>query len=213
MVNEETDNKFWIFKYLFIFTIVIGLLSLFLFGLYYIGYDYGLKPISDLSKVGLNATGQAQVQATAIANKYLSIAVYLDYLFLIFVIGAVYTSIQSAIIARRIGWFSFFGFYTMGIILFTVLMSYAIKLKDWIYDNFTANLVTTQLNAPIYTFVSENIFIILFVWFIVLTLLQFIDIKSLATKIFEKKQLEQDGQQDLSTSNINSMFNNGDQQQ
>jgi hypothetical protein len=212
MANNETDNKFWIFKYLFIFVIIIGLLSFFLFGLYFIGYEYALKPISDLSKLGLNATGQAQVQATSIANKYLSNAIYLDYLFLIFVIGAVYTSIQSAIIARRIGWFSFFGFYTIGIILFTVLMSYVIKLKDWIYDNFTANIVTTPINAPIYTFVSDNIFIIIFVWFIILILLQFIDIRILASKIFEKKQLEQEAQQDLSTTNVDSMFSGENQQ-
>jgi hypothetical protein len=213
-INEE-KNALWIFGVLFLSTVIIGLLSFLIFGLHYIGYEYAIKPISNLSNIGLNATGVAQTQATAHATQYLGIVVWYDYLFLLFFVGIVVTSIYTALMSRRIGMFSFFGMFTLGILLFSIVMSYAIQIKTWIISELTMKVLSVNINAPIFNFIVDNIYVIYLIWFCLIVLLSFIDIPTITAKLFQRQSEEQQtrGQQDLSTSNVDSMFNNGEQQQ
>jgi len=173
----------------FFFTIVL-LSGLFLFmgvGLHYISYDYGIEPVADLGQTLLNSTGNSTTGALSaietLKGDYVGNSSIFDWLFLIFMIALFIESCAAAIRTKRSGWLSFFGFVTVGNLLFGLMLYFSIQIRGWILNEIFYKIITESFTSTWIDYFINNTWQILFIWYLILLILSTINVDLILSKI------------------------------
>lgn len=208
-----------VFGFFFILMIVSGLLMFFTFGLHYLFYDYGVNTLGTIGKDLIGQYNASSEQITNINNteqSYLSLTQWYDILFLSIIVGLFIESTIAAVGARTQGFFSFFGYVTIGNIFLITIMSYAIQIRGWFLNEIMFRIILPVIDAPIMTFFFNNSIYIGVIWYLWLLAVNQIDIakiKNLANEVINKFSggrlgNDQDNDENLDMINDFSEFNN-----
>lgn len=193
-----------IFIFFFLWIFICGLLMFLSFGLHYIFFDYG---ISEAGTIGKNLISPYDPSAPAIAEieKYetgfLGLTNFYDILFLVMMLSLFIESTIAAVAQRQAGFFSFFGFITIGNVFLITILSYAIQVRGWFLSEVVYEVILVTIDAPIMTFFfnySMYIGILWYAWLIAVNQIDLPRLKALAQDTINKfggKEKEQIPQQ------------------
>jgi len=184
--NKKGNFGINLFGFFFVLTIVTGILLLFLIGLPTILYEYGIKQGittgQQLVDMGVS-NEQAQNNIIELGESYKLFYGYADYLFIFFMIGVLVQSLIAAVKSQRQGILSFFGYITLGNILLLFLIGYAVEITSWILNEIVYNIVLVNIDTGFINWFFEYNIIIVSIWFVVLLVLNMVDLQNIMNRI------------------------------
>ena len=186
MKNKKGSFGISLVGFFFALMVVTAILFFFLTALPVILHTYGIEQAVSINE-GLVTQGVSSVASqnsiNNLADDYKTIYLIADYMFMFFIISAFIQSIVSATRAKREGIFSFFGLITIGNVLLVFLLTLATKISDWILNEIVYNILLISFDTPFTNWFFEySIFVALF-WYTVLLVVNFIDFKSILSRI------------------------------
>ena len=111
-------------------------------------------------------------------TKYAAVnsALPIDLFFLVLIMSTFILTVLTAIQSRKSGVISFFGFLTVGSMIFLFVLTFVEQVRDWLMDNFYYNIFDlSSIATPIADYYLNNSVVISFLWFIVLILINQFD--------------------------------------
>ena len=162
-------------------TILLLLLLFSIIGFHQIGGEYIIDSFMDASDTMADS---GQLPAASNTTSYAIKATYdeikwpFDLYFLAFFILGFMTTIFSAYKTRKMGYMSFFGMLTIGSMVFLVVISFLDQFSTWFLQDFFYKVFDAPaLATPIMNYYFAHLGIISIIWFVVLLLVNQIDIK------------------------------------
>ena len=165
--------------------VFVSALMLFLgVGMHFILNDFGIRQIKETGKdlIG-NAANQNSIALDTYAQEHYDFYTYYDYIFLVMMLALFIESVYAAVKARAAGWYSFFGYATIGNVFLLFLIGYATQIQGWILNEFVYGFLTIEIQTPIFTaFVTYIAYIITF-WYLILLIVNRIDLGIIKDKM------------------------------
>jgi len=144
-----------------------------------VGEDYMLKPAVD---IGQDFYEEGQISNEINENVKYTYQTWLDFdwnpdlFFLAMLITAISLTIFAAIKSRKMGWWSFSGYITIGSMGFLFLASIVINITQQFYDLFFNQLLERwTYSTPIFSWFMTNAGWFTFLWFVALILINQIE--------------------------------------
>ena len=186
MKNKKGYFGISLVGFFFALMVVTAILFFFLTALPVILHTYGIEQAVSINE---NLVTQGVSSATsqnniiALADRYKTIYLIADYMFIFFIVSAFIQSIISATRAKREGIFSFFGLITLGNVMLVFLLTLAVRISDWILNEIVYNILLISFDTPFTNWFFEySIFVALF-WYTTLLVVNFIDFGSMLGRI------------------------------
>jgi len=184
-MNKKANTK--VFGFFFILVILSAIMLFLGVGMHFITQELALEPVRDIGINILNSSGNvSNATVTRLNNVVLErenqVGVY-DLLFLVFMISIFIESLIGAIKTKRMGWFSFFGFITVGNLIFGLIVYFAIQIRGWILNEIFYNVITESFTSTWFDYFVNNTWWLLFVWYLLIIVLSFIDVSTILSKI------------------------------
>lgn len=191
IINNKKGYNVSLFGFFFVMQIIAVLFLFTTFVVHYLLYDYGITEVTNVAATQLNATGQAMTNINALGNSFLGLTGYFDIFFAVFIISTFIISTYSAIKTREAGYWSFFGFVTIGNIFLIFLLNYAVQIQGWLLNEIIFEVLLVNITTPVITlFFNYSIYIgvLWYLWLLGINQINFAGLKETVNKIFTRRK-------------------------
>jgi hypothetical protein len=170
-----TNSMVVVLLFMFVAVVAIGITAI----LQETATDFLFKPVVEQSQ-NMYDDGQISNQinehSITIFNRWLEFDWKPDLFFFASLLFSIVTTIRFAIKSRKLGWWSFSGYVTIGSMGFLFVSSIMINITQQFYDLiFNQMLESWTLSTPIFNWFMVNSGWFTFLWFVVLLLINQIE--------------------------------------
>jgi len=176
-----------LFGFFFALVFVSALMMFLGVGMHFILNDFGIQQVKESGQALIdNPLNANSIALDNYAQGHYDYYVYYDYIFLILILSLFIETIYSAAATRSEGWFSFFGYATIGNVLLLFLMGYATQIQGWILNEFVYKFLLIEINTPIMSSFIEYSPAIITFWYLLLLAVSRLDLVAIKENIAEK---------------------------
>ena len=184
-MNKKGAFGIRLFGFLFAVMIIMAVLFFFLTAFPAILHQYGIMTLVDVNQdlIDMGVSGNSSSAGVLnIAEGYKNIYKVADYMFMFFILSLMISSVVAAARAKREGIMSFFGLITLGNVVLIFLLTFAVRISDWVLNELVYRILNVSISTPFALWFFDYNLYIGFIWYTVLLLVNIVDFKAIGSK-------------------------------